>query len=101
MEHNTNIILKPSKRIKNLRQRIGTINHKQIVIWQQMSPIQRLEIAFQAYQFAIEAVRVTERQRHPNLSKEEFNWRVTRRMQRNQKLGKEINLEQHNSSRIK
>jgi hypothetical protein len=52
-----------------------------------MEPWQRLEIAFQAYQFALEAVRVTERARHPDLSEEELAWRVIRRMQGNPKLG--------------
>ncbi|MCG2767795.1 MAG: hypothetical protein ABIK79_02080 [Chloroflexota bacterium] len=45
-----------------------------------MTLAQRLELAFQAYQFALDAVRTTERQRHPDLSPEELAWRVTRRM---------------------
>ena len=73
--------------IEELRQRIGRLDRQQIIAWQRMSPAQRLDIAFQAYHFALEAVRLTERQKHPNLSQEEFNWRVVRRMQANQKLG--------------
>lgn len=64
-------------------------NRQQILIWQRMSPVERLEVAFQAYQFALEAVRLTERQRHPDLSEEELRWRVIRRMQANQRLGRE------------
>ena len=56
--------------------------------WQKMTPAERLAVAFQAYPFALDAVRVTERQRQLNLSEEEFNWRVTRRMQGNQSLGR-------------
>ena len=76
--------------IDRLHRRIGRLERRQIIAWQKMSPAERLEIAFQAYQFALEAVRLTERQRHPNLSEEEFNWRITRRMQGNQKLGREL-----------
>jgi hypothetical protein len=74
--------------IEKLHERIGRLDRQQIIAWQKMSPVERLEIAFQAYQFALEAVRLTERQRYPNLSPEQFNWRVTRRMQGNQKLGR-------------
>ena len=53
-----------------------------------MSPARRLEMAFQAYQFALDAVRLTERQNHPHLSSEELAWRVARRMQGNPRLGR-------------
>ena len=53
-----------------------------------MTPARRLELAFQAYQFALDAVRLTERQNHPNLSPEELVWRVARRMQGNPRLGR-------------
>ena len=74
--------------IERLHERIGRLDRQQIMAWQKMSPAERLEIAFQAYQFALEAVRLTERQRHPDLPEEQFNWRVTRRMQGNQRLGR-------------
>jgi len=49
-----------------------------------------LDIAFQAYQFALDAVRASERARaEEGLTEEEFNWRVTRRMQDDQNLGRE------------
>ena len=54
-----------------------------------MTPSQRLDIAFQAYQFALDAVRLTERQRHPDISETALAWRVTRRMQGDQSLGRE------------
>ncbi|GAB4443760.1 MAG: hypothetical protein Kow0031_26060 [Anaerolineae bacterium] len=75
--------------ISQLNQRIGTYDRQQILIWQRMTPVERLAVADQAYHFALEAVRLTERQRHPDLSEEEFNWRVIRRMQGNQRLGRE------------
>ena len=71
-----------------LRDRLGRLDRQQIIAWQKMTPAERLAVAFQAYQFALDAVRVTERQRHPGLSEEEFNWRVTRRMQGDQSLGR-------------
>ena len=42
----------------------------------------------QAYQFALDTVRLTERQRNPDLSPDELAWRVTRRMQGNPNLGR-------------
>jgi hypothetical protein len=53
-----------------------------------MSPAERLDVAFQAYQFALEAVRATERERNPDLSPQELAWRVTRRMQGDPGLGR-------------
>ena len=53
-----------------------------------MTGAQRLEIVFQAYQFALDVVRLTERQRHPDLSEEEPAWRVARRMQGDPTLGR-------------
>jgi hypothetical protein len=61
---------------------------QQVTAWRAMSPARRLELAFQAYQFALDAVRLTERKRHPNLSPSELAWRITRRMQGDSKLGR-------------
>jgi hypothetical protein len=61
---------------------------RQVAAWRAMSPAERLDIAFQAYQFALEAVRATERARHPDLSPDELAWRVTRRMQGDPGLGR-------------
>lgn len=53
-----------------------------------MTPAERLDIAFQAYQIALDAVRISERQRHPDISESDLAWRVTRRMQGDQSLGR-------------
>jgi hypothetical protein len=74
--------------VEELRRRLGRPDPGQVVAWRRMSPAQRLEMAFQAYQFALDAVRVTERRNHPELSPEELAWRVTRRMQGNPRLGR-------------
>ena len=71
-----------------MRHRLGKLDSRQVAAWRAMTPAQRLELAFQAYQFALDAVRTTEKQRHPDLSPEELAWRVTRRMQGDQKLGR-------------
>ena len=65
----------------------STPDPQQIEVWRQLSGADRLMIAFQAYQFALDAVRFTERQRNPGLSEQELAWRVTRRMQGNPSLG--------------
>ena len=65
-----------------------TLEPGQIVAWRGMSPARRLELAFQAYQFTLDIVRLTERQRHPDLPPDELAWRVTRRMQGDPTLGR-------------
>ena len=77
-----------SDAVEKLRQRIGPLDRQQIAAWRKMSPARRLEITCQAYQFALGIVRLTERQRHPDLSPEELNWRITRRMQGDPTLGR-------------
>lgn len=74
--------------VEQLRHRLGTLDRQQMEIWRQMSPAQRLELVFQAYQFAPEIVRVTERQAHPDMPQEELNWHITRRIQGNPNLGR-------------
>jgi hypothetical protein len=74
--------------IEALHRQLDWPDPHQIAAWRAMSPARRLEIAFQAYQFALDAVRLTERQRHPDLPPGELAWRVTRRMQGNLKLGR-------------
>jgi len=78
----------PQDAIETLRERWGRLDPRQIAAWRQMSPARRLEIAFQAYQFALDVVRHTERKAHPELSPQELAWRVTRRMQGNPRLGR-------------
>jgi hypothetical protein len=74
--------------IRVLRQRLDRLDRRQIAAWRAMGPARRLEMAFQAYQFALDAVRLTERQRHADLPPDELAWRVARRMQDNPKLGR-------------
>lgn len=74
----------------NALAKLDPIDHNQIAIWRKMTPARRLAIAFQMHQFALNAIRVTERRKHPQLTVDEFNWHVTRRMQGNLKLGKEL-----------
>ncbi|MBM3189679.1 MAG: hypothetical protein FJZ90_13255 [Chloroflexi bacterium] len=69
-------------------ERLAPLDPRQVAIWRAMSPARRLEIAFQAYQFTLDALRATERQRHPDLSPYELAWRVTRRMQGDPQLGR-------------
>lgn len=73
---------------ETLHKRLGSLNPRQIAAWRAMSPSRRLELAFQAYQFALDTVRLTERRRHPELPPGELAWRVTRRMQGNPRLGR-------------
>lgn len=76
-------------KIEQLRKRLGKLDRRQIEAWRAMTPARRLDIAFQAYQFALEVVRTTERRDHPDLSPEELAWRVTRRMQGDPGLGRD------------
>jgi len=75
--------------IQAWRRRIGTLDPRQIAAWRAMTPAQRLDLACQAYQFALDAVRLTERRNHPDLSPEALAWRITRRMQGDRSLGRE------------
>jgi len=75
--------------VEQLRRRLGPLDPQQVAIWRCMTPARRLELAFQAYQFALDVVRLTEQQRHPELSSDELAWRVTRRMQGDPHLGSE------------
>ena len=77
-----------SASVEALHRRLGRLDPHQVAAWRAMSPARRLEIAFQAYQFALDTVRLTERQRHPDLAPEELAWRVTRRMQGDPQLGR-------------
>jgi hypothetical protein len=63
------------------------LDPRQVEIWRAMTPARRLNIAFQAYHLALDAVRTTERRRHPELSPEELKWRVVRRMHGDPTLG--------------
>ncbi len=75
---------------QELHTRIGAIHPMQLQAWRRMKPYERLNIAFQAYQFALETVRLRERKRADGLSQAELDWRVTRRMQADQRLGGDV-----------
>jgi hypothetical protein len=74
--------------VERLRQRLGSYDPRQVAIWREMSPVRRLDLVGQMYRFALETVRTAERQRHPDLSPEEFKWRVIRRMHGDLSLGR-------------
>lgn len=77
-----------NEQVAQLRRRIGALDRRQVAAWQQMSPARRLMMAFQAYRFALDVVRLRERRCYPDLSAEELGWCVTRRMQGDPRLGK-------------
>ena len=74
--------------VEALRRRLGELDPRQVSIWRAMTGARRLEIACELYQMVLDIVRLTERQRHPDLSQEELAWRVTRRMQGDPTLGR-------------
>lgn len=76
--------------ITHILTKLDPIDRTQVEIWRKMTPARRLEIAFQMHQFALDVIRVTERNKHPELTPEELNWQVTRRMLGNPKLGKAL-----------
>ena len=82
------LALPPSEdTVEQLPRRLGPLDRCQVLVWQAMSGVRRLELAFQAYQFALDLVRLTERRPHPSQSPEELNWRITRRMKSDPDLG--------------
>ncbi len=70
------------------RDQLAELDPRRVTVWRAISPAERLEVDFQAYQFALNAVRASERERHPDLSPEELAWRVTQRMQGDPPLGR-------------
>ncbi len=74
--------------IARLRRRLGPLHPEQIRAWQKMSPARRIEIACQAYTMTLQIVRLSERRQRPELSQDELDWHVTRRMQHNRRLGR-------------
>ena len=66
--------------VERLSRRLGEVDARQVAIWRHMSPARRLDLAFQAHQFALETVRATEQRRHPDLSREELAVRVIQRL---------------------
>jgi hypothetical protein len=75
-------------RLRRVLRGLEPIDPRQVAIWRAMSGARRLDIACQAYQMVLDIVRLTERQRHPDLSDEELAWQVPRRMQGDLILGR-------------
>ncbi|MGD2205897.1 MAG: hypothetical protein PVH17_03865 [Anaerolineae bacterium] len=75
--------------VESLRRRLGSFDRRQVTLWREMAPAGRLRLAFRMHQFALNIVRTTERQRHPDLSPQEQGWRVIRRMHGDLALGRE------------
>ena len=61
-----------------MRQEQGA--RKQIEVYRGMSGMERLKIAFEMWEMALEQVRSSERSLHPELSGEEMERRVRKRM---------------------
>ena len=89
-EHATNAdpAERPAGFLTERLRRLEPIDRQQMEIWRRMTPARRLDLVFQAYQLALEMVRATERQAHPEMTQEELNWHITRRMQGDPNLGK-------------
>lgn len=75
-------------KVERLCRRLGTFDPRQVAIWREMSPAQRLDLVGQMYRLALDTVRLSEQRRHPDLSPEELNWRVIRRMHGDLSLGR-------------
>jgi hypothetical protein len=78
---------------ERLRQRLGPYHPLQVKIWRQMSGARRLDLVGQAYHLVLEAVRLTESRRHPDLPPDELMWRVIRRMHGDLSLGRKRELQ--------
>jgi hypothetical protein len=53
-----------------------------------MAPVERLEVIFQAYQFVLETVRLSEQSQYFDYRRKRFGGGLFRRMQGDQRLGK-------------
>lgn len=85
--------------VERLRQRLGLLHPRQVAIWRRMSGARRLDLVGQAYHFALETVRLTERRRYPDLSPEELKWRTIRRMHGDLTLGTVKEPQAHDGGR--
>ena len=75
-------------RLRRAVRGLEPLDARQVAIWRAMTPARRFDIACQAYQMVLDIGRLTERQRHPDLSDEGIAWRVTRRLQGDPSLGR-------------
>jgi len=65
---------------ESFRRRLGTLDPRQVAIWRQMTPAQKIRLASHMYDLARRIIWTTERQAHPDASPEELYWRMLRRM---------------------
>ena len=65
---------------EDFRRLLGTLDPQQVAIWREMTPAQKIKLAFQMYDFVRRVVWTTERQWRPDLSPEELSRRVWRRI---------------------
>ena len=75
--------------VERMRRQLGPFDMHQVEIWRRMTPAQHLDIVFQAYHLALQIVRKTEQDLHPELTPEELKWRVIRRMHGDLSLGRD------------
>jgi hypothetical protein len=65
---------------EDFRRRLGTLDPQQVAIWREMTPENKIHLAFQMYDMARRIIWTTEQQNHPGASAEELRWRILRRM---------------------
>ena len=75
--------------VERIRRRLGSYDMHQVEIWRRMTPAEHLDIVFQAYHLALQIVRKTEQDLHPELTPEELKWRVVRRLHGDLSLGRD------------
>jgi hypothetical protein len=75
--------------LERMRRQLRPYGMRQVAIWRRMTPAEHLAIVFQAYHLALQIVRKTEQDLHPELAPEELKWRVIRRMHGDLSLGKD------------
>lgn len=63
-----------------IRRRLGRLDSQQVAIWRQMTPAQKIRLAFQIYDLSRRVIWASEHQLHPDASTEELGWHVLERM---------------------
>ncbi len=65
---------------ESFRRRLGALDPRQVAIWREMTPAQKLRLAFQAWYLARKIVWTTEHQWHPDLTDAELSRRMWKRL---------------------
>jgi hypothetical protein len=72
----------PSPAVRDLaeefRRRLGTLDPQQVAIWRQMTPAQKIKLAFQMWAAGLNEIWTIGRQRHPDATQEDLAWHVLR-----------------------